>query len=63
MEVSADGKQWQAVADAVSRSKGKWDIQLEKPVKARFVRFSFTQGDTSVRPALAEVEAGGTVAE
>nr|WP_278706553.1 glycoside hydrolase family 2 TIM barrel-domain containing protein [Bacteroides intestinalis] len=63
VEVSADGKQWQAVADAVSRSKGKWDIQLEKPVKARFVRFSFTQGDTSVRPALAEVEAGGTVAE
>lgn len=63
VEASADGQQWQAVADASSRPEGGWEIRLERPLKARFVRFSFPQEGASVRPALAEVEAGGTVAD
>lgn len=62
VELSADESNWQKVAEAASRKGGAWEIRLEKPVKARFIRFSFPQGCGAVCPALAEVEVSGTVA-
>lgn len=62
VELSTDESNWQKVAEAASRKGGAWEIRLEKPVKARFIRFSFPQGCGAVCPALAEVEASGTVA-
>ena len=62
VELSTDESNWQKVAEAASRKGGAWEIRLEKPVKARFIRFSFPQGCGAVCPALAEVEVSGTVA-
>ena len=62
VELSTDESNWQKVAEAASRKGGAWEIRLEKPVKARFIRFSFPQGCGAVCPALAEVEMSGTVA-
>lgn len=62
VELSTDEEHWQKVAEASSRQGGAWEIRLEKPVKARFIRFSFPQGGGAVCPALAEVEVSGTVA-
>ena len=62
VELSTDESNWQKVAEAASRKDGAWEIRLEKPVKARLIRFSFPQGSGAVCPALAEVEASGTVA-
>ena len=62
VELSTDESNWRKVAEAASRQGGAWEIRLEKPVKARFIRFSFPQGRDAVCPALAEVEASGTVA-
>ena len=62
VELSTDESNWQKVAEAASRKDGAWEIRLEKPVKARFIRFSFPQGCGAVCPALAEVEVSGTVA-
>ena len=62
VELSTDESNWQKVAEAASRQGGAWEIRLEEPVKARFIRFSFPQGSGAVCPALAEVEASGTVA-
>lgn len=62
VELSTDESNWQKIAEATSRKGGAWEIRLEKPVKARFIRFSFPQGSGAVCPALAEVEASGTVA-
>ena len=62
VELSTDESNWQKIAEAASRKGGAWEIRLEKPVKARFIRFSFPQGSSAVCPALAEVEASGTVA-
>ena len=63
VELSTDESNWRKVAEAASRQGGAWEIRLEKPVKARFIRFSFPQGRDAVCPALAEVEASGTVAD
>ena len=60
VELSTDESNWQKVAEAASRKGGAWEIRLEKPVKARFIRFSFPQGCGAVCPALAEVEMSGT---
>ena len=62
VELSTDESNWQKIAEAASRKGGAWEIRLEKPVKARFIRFSFPQGCGAVCPALAEVEVSGTVA-
>ena len=62
VELSTDESNWRKVAEAASRQGGAWEIRLEEPVKARFIRFSFPQGSGAVCPALAEVEASGTVA-
>ena len=62
VELSTDESNWQKVAEAASRQGGAWEIRLEEPVKARFIRFSFPQGCGAVCPALAEVEVSGTVA-
>ena len=63
VELSTDESNWRKVAEAASRQGGAWEIRLEEPVKARFIRFSFSQGRDTVCPALSEVEAIGTVAD
>lgn len=63
VEVSADEVNWQKAAEADSRRDGAWTIPLQKPVKARFIRFTFLLGEGDMSPALTEVEARGTVAD
>lgn len=63
VELSTDESNWRKVAEAASRQGGAWEIRLEEPVKARFIRFSFSQGRDTVCPGLSEVEAIGTVAD
>ena len=61
VEVSTDQAQWNKVAE-IDRSAYQWQLDLEHPVRARFVRFSFAAPTTSRIPALAEIEVLGTIA-
>lgn len=61
VEVSTDQAQWSKVAE-IDRPADQWKLNLERPVRARFVRFSFAAPTTSRVPALAEIEVLGTIA-
>lgn len=61
VEVSTDQAQWSKVAE-IDHPADQWQLDLERPVKARFVRFSFAAPTTSRVPALAEIEVLGTIA-
>lgn len=61
VEVSTDQAQWSKVAE-IDRPADQWKLNLERPVRARFVRFSFAAPTTSHVPALAEIEVLGTIA-
>lgn len=61
VEVSTDQAQWSEVAE-IDRPADQWKLNLERPVRARFVRFSFAAPTTSRVPALAEIEVLGTIA-
>lgn len=61
VEVSTDQAQWSKVAE-IDRSADQWQLDLEHPVRARFVRFSFAAHTASRIPALAEIEVLGTIA-
>lgn len=61
VEVSTDQAQWSKVAE-IDRPADQWKLNLERPVRARFVRFSFVAPTTSRVPALAEIEVLGTIA-
>lgn len=61
VEVSTDQAQWSKVAE-IDRPADQWKLNLERPVRARFVRFSFAAPTTSRVPALAEIEVMGTIA-
>lgn len=61
VEVSTDQAQWSKVAE-IDHPAGQWRLDLERPVRARFVRFSFAAPTTSRVPALAEIEVLGTIA-
>lgn len=63
VDVSADGTNWQKVAEVESRRGGAWTIPLHSPMKARFVRFTFRLQEGDASPALAEVEVNGTVVD
>lgn len=61
VEVSTDQAQWSKVAE-IDHPADQWRLDLERPVRARFVRFSFAAPTTSRVPALAEIEVLGTIA-
>ena len=63
VEASADEADWKKVADVSSWEKDSWELYLESPVKARFVRFSFPQTGSGQAPSVAEIEVGGIVAD
>ena len=63
VEASADEVGWKKVADVSSWEKDSWELYLESPVKARFVRFSFPQTGSGPAPSVAEIEVGGIVAD
>ena len=63
VEASADEVGWKKVADVSSWEKDSWELYLESPVKARFVRFSFPQTGSGQAPSVAEIEVGGIVAD
>lgn len=61
VEVSTDQAQWSKVAE-IDHPADQWRLDLERPVRARFVRFSFAAPTASRVPALAEIEVLGTIA-
>lgn len=61
VEVSTDQAQWSKVAE-IDHPADQWRLDLERPVRARFVRFSFAAPTASRIPALAEIEVLGTIA-
>lgn len=63
VEASADEVGWKKVADVSSWEKDSWELYLESPVKARFVRFSFPQTGSGPAPSVAEIEVGGIVTD
>lgn len=65
IEISADKETWQLVGDYSTATGEKQDVRLsfEQPLKMRFVRFSFSMDEESIRPRLAEVRVQGRVAE
>ncbi len=61
VEVSTDQAQWSKVAE-IDHPADQWRLDLERPVRARFVRFSFAAPTALRVPALAEIEVLGTIA-
>lgn len=61
VEVSTDQAQWSKVAE-IDHPADQWRLDLERPVRARFVRFSFAAPTASHVPALVEIEVLGTIA-
>lgn len=64
IEISDDKETWYPIG-VYNASDNEQDIrlELEKPLKMRFIRFSFTTNESSDMPRLAEVRAEGSVTE
>jgi len=64
IEISDDKETWYPIG-VYNASDNEQDIrlELEKPLKMRFIRFSFTTNESCDMPRLAEVRAEGSVSE
>ena len=59
VELSADQVNWEIMSSVGEWEDAWWKSAWKRPVKARFIRFSFPDGPQRKCPALAEVEVQG----
>lgn len=60
-EISEDNTHWTKIAIENCKNKNSWQKTLDKPLKARFVRFTFKDNHVKTPPTITEIKVQGTL--